>query len=161
MEALHLVTSWPVEHVTAAVVTAAGSDTIGDTERIYRLASLTKPMVAWAVMVGVEEGIVALDAPLRFATAPDGVTLRHLLAHAGGFGFDGDEPIAAPARRRIYSNTGIERAADELAAAAGMAFHGLPARSGVGTARHGEHDAERLASARRARQFERRRALRQ
>lgn len=122
MEALHLVTSWPVEHVTAAVVTAAGSDTIGDTERIYRLASLTKPMVAWAVMVGVEEGIVALDAPLRFATAPDGVTLRHLLAHAGGFGFDGDEPIAAPARRRIYSNTGIERAADELAAAAGMAF---------------------------------------
>ena len=123
MGALHLVTSWPVEHVTAAVVTAAGSETIGDTERIYRLASLTKPMVAWAVMVGVEEGIVALDAPLRFATAPDGVTLRHLLAHAGGFGFDGDEPIAAPARRRIYSNTGIERAADELAAAAGMAFH--------------------------------------
>ena len=122
MEALHLVTSWPVEHVTAAVVTTAGIDTIGDTERIYRLASLTKPMVAWAVMVGVEEGIVALDAPLRFATAPDGVTLRHLLAHAGGFGFDGDEPIAAPARRRIYSNTGIERAADELAAAAGMAF---------------------------------------
>jgi CubicO group peptidase (beta-lactamase class C family) len=123
VEALHLVTSWPVEHVTAAVVTAAGRETIGDTERIYRLASLTKPMVAWAMMVGVEEGIVALDAPLRFATAPDGVTLRHLLAHAGGFGFDGDEPIAAPARRRIYSNTGIERAADELAAAAGMAFH--------------------------------------
>ncbi len=123
MEALHLVTSWPVEHVTAAVVTASGSETIGDTERVYRLASLTKPMVAWAVMVGVEEGIVALDAPLRFATAPDGVTLRHLLAHASGFGFDGDEPIAAPARRRIYSNTGIERAADELAEAAGMAFH--------------------------------------
>lgn len=122
MEALHLVTSWPVEHVTAAVVTAAGSETIGDTERIYRLASLSKPMVAWAVMVGVEEGIVALDAPLRFAAAPDGVTLRHLLAHAGGFGFDGDEPIAAPARRRIYSNTGIERAADELADASGMAF---------------------------------------
>jgi CubicO group peptidase (beta-lactamase class C family) len=122
VEALHLVTSWPVEHVTAAVVTPAGDETIGDTERVYRLASLTKPMVAWAVMVGVEEGIVALDAPLRFATAPDGVTLRHLLAHAGGFGFDGDEPIAAPARRRIYSNTGIERAADELAGAAGIAF---------------------------------------
>ena len=122
MGALHLVTSWPVEHVTAAVVTADGSETIGDTERLYRLASLTKPMVAWAVMIGVEEGIVALDAPLRFATAPDGVTLRHLLAHAGGFGFDGDEPIAPPARRRIYSNSGIERAADELAGAAGIAF---------------------------------------
>ncbi|HEX6659028.1 MAG TPA: serine hydrolase domain-containing protein [Ilumatobacter sp.] len=111
-----------MEHVTAAVVTADGSETIGDTERVYRLASLTKPMVAWAVMIGVEEGIVALDAPLRFANAPDGVTLRHLLAHAGGFGFDGDEPIAPPARRRIYSNTGIERAADELAGASGIAF---------------------------------------
>ena len=122
MEALHLVTSWPVEHVTAAVVTPAGGDTIGDTERVYRLASLTKPMVAWAVMIGVEEGIVALDARLRFTDVTEGVTLRHLLAHAGGFGFDGDEPIAPPARRRIYSNTGIERAADELAGAARMAF---------------------------------------
>ena len=144
MEALHLVTSWPVEHVTAAVVTADRSETIGDTERGHRLASLTKPMVAWAVMIGVEEGIVELDAPLRFATVPDGVTLRHLLAHAGGFGFDGDEPIAPPARRRIYSNTGIERAADELAGAAGI-VRGLPARSGVGAARHVEHVAARLA----------------
>ena len=122
MEALHRVTSWPVEHVTAVVVTPTGEATIGDTERSYRLASLTKPMVAWAVMVGVEEGIVTLDAPLRFAHARDGVTLRHLLAHAAGFGFDGDEPIAPPERRRIYSNTGIERAADELAGAAHMAF---------------------------------------
>jgi CubicO group peptidase (beta-lactamase class C family) len=122
VEALRLVTSWPVDHVTAAVVTTAGTGTIGDTERVYRLASLTKPMTAWAVMIGVEEGIVALDAPLRFATVPEGVTLRHLLAHAGGFGFDGDEPIAPPARRRMYSNTGIERAAEELAGAAGIAF---------------------------------------
>jgi CubicO group peptidase (beta-lactamase class C family) len=122
VEALHLVTSWPVEHVTAAVVTATGDETIGDTERVYRLASLTKPMVAWAVMVGVEEGVVELDAPLRFTAAPNGVTLRHLLAHAGGYGFDGDEPIAPPERRRIYSNTGIERAAAELAGAAGITF---------------------------------------
>jgi len=122
VEALHLVTSWPVEHVTAAIVTTGGGETIGDTERIYRLASLTKPMVAWAVMIGVEEGIVGLDAPLRFTNVPDGVTLRHLLAHASGFGFDGDQPIAAPARRRIYSNTGIERAAEELAGAARMVF---------------------------------------
>jgi CubicO group peptidase (beta-lactamase class C family) len=111
-----------VEHVTAAVVTAVGTETIGDTERVYRLASVTKPMVAWAVMVGVEEGIVTLDAPLRFTSAPEGVTMRHLLAHASGFGFDGDEPIAPPARRRIYSNTGIERAAEELAGAARMSF---------------------------------------
>jgi CubicO group peptidase (beta-lactamase class C family) len=122
VEALHLVTDWPVEHVTAVVVTAGGTETIGDTERVYRLASLTKPMVAWAVMVGVEEGIVGLDAALRFTHAPDGVTMRHLLSHASGFGFDGDQPIAPPARRRIYSNTGIERAAEELAGAARMTF---------------------------------------
>ena len=122
MEALRLVTSWPVEHVTAAVVTPEGIDTIGDTERVYRLASLTKPMVAWAIMVAVEEGVVDLDGPLRHADVPEGVTLRHLLAHASGFGFDGDKPIAPVARRRIYSNTGIERAADELAGASGMPF---------------------------------------
>ena len=104
MGALHLVTSWPVEHATAAVVTAEGSETIGDTERVYRLASLTKPMVAWAVMIGVEEGIVELDATLRFATAPDGVTLRHLLAHAGGFGFDGDEIGRASCRERVLDH---------------------------------------------------------
>jgi CubicO group peptidase (beta-lactamase class C family) len=48
--------------------------------------------------------------------------MRHLLAHASGLGFDGDEPVAGLARRRIYSNTGIERAAEELAAAAAMPF---------------------------------------
>jgi CubicO group peptidase (beta-lactamase class C family) len=122
VEALHLVTAWPVEHVTASVVTATGQETIGDMERVYRLASLSKPMVAWAVMIGVEEGIVGLDDPLRFTDAPEGVTMRHLLAHAGGFGFDGEAPIASPERRRIYSNTGIERAADELAGAAHMTF---------------------------------------
>jgi CubicO group peptidase (beta-lactamase class C family) len=150
VEALRLVTSWPVEHVTAAVVTADGDETIGDTERVYRLASLTKPMVAWAVMIGVEEGIVSLDDPPRFTHVPDGVTLRHLLAHAGGFGFDGEQPIAPPARRRIYSNTGIERAADELSGAARMAFAdylreavweplGMSSMSLKGSPAHGAH----------------------
>jgi CubicO group peptidase (beta-lactamase class C family) len=122
VQALHQVTEWPVEHVAAAVVTPEGVETIGDTERVYRLASLSKVMTAWAVMVGVEEGVVDLDAPLQYVPAQAGATLRHLLAHASGFGFDGDEPIAPVGRRRIYSNTGIERAADELASAAGMTF---------------------------------------
>jgi len=117
-----LVTSWPVEHVTAAVITPAGVATIGDTERVYRLASLTKPMVAWAIMIAVEEGVLELDAPLRHASVPEGATLRHLLSHASGLGFDGDRPIAPGGRRRIYSNTGIERAVEELVGASGMAF---------------------------------------
>ena len=52
-----------------------------------------------------------------------GCTLRHLLAHAGGYAIDGDEPIAKPGRRRIYSNTGIELAAAAVAAATQLPFH--------------------------------------
>lgn len=122
MGALHLVTEWPVDHVAAAIVTADGTETIGDTERVYRLASLSKPMAAWALMIAVEEGVLDLDRPLRHADVAEGVTLRHLLAHASGLPFDGDTPVSEPGRRRIYSNTGIERAADELAAEAGMPF---------------------------------------
>jgi CubicO group peptidase (beta-lactamase class C family) len=45
-----------------------------------------------------------------------------VLAHASGLPFEGDRPIAPPALRRIYSNTGIELAAAHLEAAAGMPF---------------------------------------
>ena len=73
-------------------------------------------------MVAVEEGVIDLDQPLRHVTAPEGATMRHLLSHAGGFAFDGAQPIAEIERSRIYSNTGFERAADELSAAASMPF---------------------------------------
>lgn len=122
MRALHLVADWPVDHVAAAAVTPHGTVGIGDPERSYHLASLTKPIVAWAVLVAVEEGIVALDSPLSHTAAPAGATMRHLLSHAAGFGFDGATPVAEVERRRMYSNTGIELAAAEVAAAAGMTF---------------------------------------
>lgn len=122
MQALHLVAAWPVDHVAAAVVTERGAECIGDTERRYRLASLAKPITAWAVMIAVEEGVVQLDAPLAHVEAPEGATLRHLLAHAAGFGFDGPTPVTGIERRRMYSNTGIELAAHELAASAGIDF---------------------------------------
>lgn len=123
MGALELVTTWPVDHVAAAIVHPDGSvERIGDATRRFRLASLSKPMAAWAVLVAVEEGIVELDAPPRHVPAQPGCTLRHLLAHAGGYPFEGDTPIARPGERRIYSNTGIEMAADEVAAAAAMPF---------------------------------------
>jgi CubicO group peptidase (beta-lactamase class C family) len=122
MRALELVARWPVDHAAAAVITPAGTVRTGDERTRFRLASLTKPVVAWAVMVGVEEGIVALDDPVAPAIGPPGATLRHLLSHAAGFGFDGEQPVAAVGQRRIYSNTGIERAAALLAEAAGMPF---------------------------------------
>jgi len=122
MSALHLVTDWPVDHVGAAIITDAGVDHVGDLERSYALASLSKPITAWAIMIAVEEGVIDLDRPLQHVAAPEGATMRHLLSHAGGFAFDGEQPIAAIERSRIYSNTGFERAADELTAAATMPF---------------------------------------
>lgn len=123
MQALDLVDSWPVDHVSAAVVLAPSDAaptvvTRGDANRSYRIASLTKPLTAWATLIAVEEGLLTLDQ----AVGQPGCTLRHLLAHAGGYSFDGAEPIAAPGKRRIYSNTGIELAADAVATAAQMPF---------------------------------------
>jgi CubicO group peptidase (beta-lactamase class C family) len=48
--------------------------------------------------------------------------MRHLLAHASGLPFDEGPPIAKPATRRIYSNQGIDLAAERIAENAGMPF---------------------------------------
>ena len=90
----------------------------GDAERQERIASVGKLLVGMAALVAVEEETIALDEP----AGPEGTTVRHLLAHASGLPFDGEQVIAPPGRRRIYSNTGIERFADHLAARAGMPF---------------------------------------
>ena len=119
MQALRLTDDWPVANVAVAVVDAAGSiTTTGDQHLPFRLASVAKTITSWACLVAVEEGIVSLEQPL----GQPGCTLRHLLCHAGGYGFDGTDPIARPERTRIYSNTGIELATAAVADAAGMTF---------------------------------------
>lgn len=119
---LALTAEWPVPTVAAAV-SRRGTvlDAIGPTDRPFRIASLGKTLVAWACLIGVEEGIVSLDDPV----GPDDGhhrTLRHLLAHAGGYGFNEGDTIRAPERRRMYGNHGIEVAAAHLASAAAMPF---------------------------------------
>ncbi len=120
MRALELVTGWPVPNAAAAVVAADGTvvATIGDIDRSFRLASLSKVAVGWVTMVAVEEGSLSLDDP----AGQPGCTVRHLLAHAGGYPTDGAEPIARAGRHRIYSNRGIELAADEVARRSEMTF---------------------------------------
>ena len=119
MEALRLTADWPVAHVAAAVVTTDGAvHSAGDIDATFRIASIAKMLVGWTALVASEEGIVQLDQPY----GQDGCTLRHLLAHAGGYAFDGDAPIAKPGTRRTYSNTGIELAAQCIAEAADMPF---------------------------------------
>lgn len=92
--------------------------TQGDTTRVVRLASVSKPVAALALLVAAEEGVVDLDEP----AGPPGSTVRHLLAQASGLPFEGREPIAPPGRRRIYSNEGFAVLAEHLAAAAEMGF---------------------------------------
>jgi CubicO group peptidase (beta-lactamase class C family) len=117
--ALALTSSWPVPNVAAAIVDPTGAvTTVGDVDRPFRLASVTKVLTGWAAMVAVEEGIVALTDPV----GREGCTLEHLLAHAGGYPFNGAKPIARVGARRIYSNTGIELAAEAIGAAAEMPF---------------------------------------
>lgn len=118
-DALALIDTWPVDHVAAAVVDGTGVIARrGDASHVFALASITKVLTSWALMVAVEEGSISLDQDIDGR----GATLRHLLAHAGGYPFDGPAPISPPGRRRIYSNTGIELAARALTDASGIEF---------------------------------------
>lgn len=92
--------------------------TTGPVEESFRWASVTKMLTALAVLVAAEEGTVDLDAP----AGPPGATLRHLLAHASGLARDDDRVQTEPGRRRIYSNRGIEVAAETVERAANMPF---------------------------------------
>jgi CubicO group peptidase (beta-lactamase class C family) len=119
LDALRQIDEWGADHAAAGVV---GSDgvraTHGDAREEFRWASVTKPATALATLVAAEEGVVDLDEP----AGPPGSTVRHLLAHTSGLPFDGGTPIAEPGKRRIYSNTGFERLAGHVEAAAEMPF---------------------------------------
>lgn len=114
------VQQWPVEAVAVAVVHASGVvlERHGPQDRPFPLASVTKLLSAYAVLLAVEEGAVELDAP----AGPPGSTVRHLLAHTSGLAFDSARVLAAPGAKRIYSNTGFEVLADTVSASAGIRF---------------------------------------
>jgi CubicO group peptidase (beta-lactamase class C family) len=91
-------------------------DEAGPVDERFELASLTKLLVACAVLVAVEDGSLDLDDP----AGPAGSTLRHLLAHASGLDATTDQVLMAPGTRRIYSNSGFEIAGRTLVAATGL-----------------------------------------
>src|SRR5699024_10318566 len=90
----------------------------GDPRRVWDLASVSKPLTALGVLVAVDRGLVDLDEP----AGPEGATVRHLLAHAAGYAFDGDGTVGAVGARRIYSNTGFEVLAAHVEDATGEDF---------------------------------------
>lgn len=106
---------WPVENVSAALVGPTEAS-LGDEGRIYELKSVTKLISAYSFLMAVEEGAFTLDD----ACGPPGSTVRHLLAHASGVGFDTREPQKPVGQRRIYSSAGFEVLADFLEESTGM-----------------------------------------
>jgi CubicO group peptidase (beta-lactamase class C family) len=133
------VTSGDAPAVAAAVV---GRDGVREARRagaagedsLFALASLTKPVVALAVMVAAEEGALDVDAPAAEhlpayrSASKRAITARHLLSHASGLPEVGPagvpaldvEPVRPPAARRVYSNEGYAVLGALLAAATGM-----------------------------------------
>lgn len=106
-------------------------------DAIFRLASITKPIVAAATLRLVEEGRLDLDAPVTawlpdFRPAlPDGtvpeIRLRHLLTHTAGLSYGFLEP-ADSAYHRLKVSDGLDQPGltlhDNLSrlAAAALAF---------------------------------------
>ena len=113
-----LVASWPVERVAVGAIDRVGTTYLYGDRGTFRIASVTKPMTAWATLIAVEDGSVSLDDEI----GTPGCTLRHLLAHAGGYGFDTNEAIVSPGRKRIYSNTGYELVAEHVTERVEMDF---------------------------------------
>jgi CubicO group peptidase (beta-lactamase class C family) len=119
MPALQAIDDWPVPNAAAAVVGRNGVlATHGDIGRQFALASVTKPLVARAAQVAIEEGAVELDT----AAGPPGSTVRHLLAHASGLAMLDGQTLARPGTRRMYSNYGFAVLAETVQEASGIEF---------------------------------------
>lgn len=119
MDSVQKVQSWPVENAATAAVGAGGVlGAAGDDGRVFRLASVTKLLSAYGVLLAVEEGAVELDQP----AGPPGSTVRHLLAHTSGLAFGEHKVMADPGAKRIYSSAGFEVLAEFVGAQTGIEF---------------------------------------
>lgn len=111
-DVLQTADKWPTDHHAVGVITGDGASTVhGDADVVLPFASITKPVVAYGVLVAAVDGLLHLDEP----AGPDGSTVRHLLAHASGLGPDAGTPTSRVGHRRIYSNQGYEVLGELLA----------------------------------------------
>ena len=128
MEVLSRIDEWEAPHAAAFALRDGEEEHAahGPRAHVFRWASLTKLVTAFATLIAAEEGVVDLDEP----AGPEGSTVRHLLAHASGLPFEPGAPSGKPGQRRVYSNVGYDTLAAHLAERAEMDF-GEYLRAGV------------------------------
>ncbi|MEX0836113.1 MAG: serine hydrolase domain-containing protein [Nitriliruptor sp.] len=122
-EVLGEVEGWLPDTVAVGVTDVDGTlSEHGDTGEVLGLASVTKPLAAYAVLIAVRDGLVHLDEPAG-PKADQGATVRHLLAHASGLPMDeGGVMTTVPGKRRIYSNWGYEILGELVGERVGVSF---------------------------------------
>lgn len=99
--------------------------TTGNCERPFALASVSKPIAAYAALVAVEEGVCDLDSAVPascIGDMTDAPTVRELLSHASGVAMSARESQQPREQRRIYSSAGYEILADALHYWSGIPF---------------------------------------
>jgi CubicO group peptidase (beta-lactamase class C family) len=120
---LSAVASWEPATVAVGVTDAARTcASHGPTDELQWFASVSKPITAYGVLLAAERGELALDEPVEVPGADPEVTVRHLLAHAGGLPPEPGGPTSAPGRRRSYADWAYELLGDLVASRTGLAF---------------------------------------
>ncbi|AOZ09100.1 serine hydrolase domain-containing protein [Cupriavidus malaysiensis] len=111
-----------------------------DAGTVFDVASLTKPLVSYAVLQLADAGVLDLDAPLAAFTPPlvagdaraAAITARHVLSHTGGLpNLRGSEPLRtyfAPGERFSYSSVGFGYLQSALEAVTGEPLEALARR---------------------------------
>ena len=103
--------------VTDATTTLAAH---GPTDQVLWFASVSKPLTAYAVLLAAQHRDLRLDEPADVPFGPAGVTVRHLLAHAGGLPLYAGGPMMPVERRRSYSDWAYELLGDLVATRVGV-----------------------------------------
>ncbi len=111
MKAFDQLVGWEPSKKAAAVVDAQGKiSTVGPGTHHFHLASVTKVLFAYTILIAVEEESLPLNQPV----GGHKITVAHLLSHSSGLAperpVDPQKPttLATPGSRRIYSNFGFE-----------------------------------------------------
>lgn len=112
------IADWPVGSASVAVVGPGGILDVVDDGSAHPWASVTKVISALTVLDATFEGVVSLDDEV----GPPGAAVRHLLSHSSGLALDSDKILGGPGTRRVYSNRGIDLAAEHLEHRTGRPF---------------------------------------